>query len=324
MSQQKMITSFISTANVQKVSANVSKSISSENVEPSKDVVFDDRPPNVKPNPAKRFHSCLSSDSDHSLCIENELETIKTTLDKVVKRDDIENIVSSSMGKLVINLKKEIKQEIMIEVGKETTKIRKEYNEKIVNMGGRIDVLEFDNANLLERNAALHTELKSLKENIKEIGNRSTDAMRQGNWNEQYSRKKNVKIYNMPENRDEKLPVTLINQLKEKLNLNIDCSDIVAMHIIPGRPVAPRPILIKFLRMESKIALLRRKKDISEVFNVKIGDDITKQNQGLLNRLYLHEKITSAWFFNGHVFGTDEKGARHKFDIYDNINEKLR
>jgi hypothetical protein len=47
---------------------------------------------------------------------------------------------------------------------------------------------------LIERNAELHTELKSWKEDIKEIGNRSTDAMRQGNWNEQYSRKKNVKI----------------------------------------------------------------------------------------------------------------------------------
>jgi hypothetical protein len=54
-----------------------------------------------------------------------------------------------------------------------------------------------------------------------------TDAMRQGNWNEQYSRKKNVKIYNMPENRGEKLPVSLINQLKEKLDINIDRSDIV-------------------------------------------------------------------------------------------------
>ena len=82
--------------------------------------------PNVKLNPAERFHSCLSSDSDHSLCIENELETIKTTLDKVVKRDDIENIVPNIMGKLVINLKKEIKQEIMAEVGKGTTKMRNE------------------------------------------------------------------------------------------------------------------------------------------------------------------------------------------------------
>ena len=118
ISQQKTITSFISTATVQKVSANVSKSISSENVESSQDVVFDDRPPNVIPSPAKRFHSCLSSDSDHSLCIENELKTIKTTLDKAIKRDVIENIVSSIMDNLVINLKKEIKQEIMIEKGK--------------------------------------------------------------------------------------------------------------------------------------------------------------------------------------------------------------
>jgi phage host-nuclease inhibitor protein Gam len=50
---------------------------------------------------------------------------------------------------------------LMAEVGKETTKMRNEYNAKILNMGGRIDVLEFDIANLLERNAELHTELKS-------------------------------------------------------------------------------------------------------------------------------------------------------------------
>jgi hypothetical protein len=78
-------------------------------------------------------------------------------LDKIVKRDDIENIVSNITGKLVINLMKEIKQEIMVEVGKETTTMKNEYNANILNMGARIDVLEFDNANLLERNAELHT-----------------------------------------------------------------------------------------------------------------------------------------------------------------------
>jgi hypothetical protein len=92
----------------------------------------------------------------------------------------------------------------------------------------------------------------------------------------------------MPGNRGDKLPVSLINQLKEKLDINIDRSNIVAMHIIQGKPAAPIPILITFLRMEAKIALLRRKKDISELLQLKIGDDITKQNQGLLNRLHLH------------------------------------
>ena len=128
----------------------------------------------------------------------------------------------------------------------------------------------------------------------------------------------------MPENRGEKLPVSLINQLKEKLDINIDRSDNVAMHRIPGRPAAPRPILIKFLRMESKDRPPPLEEGHSEILHVKIEDDITKQNQGLLNRLHLHDKITSAWFFNGHVFGTDEKGGRYKFDIYDNINEKIR
>jgi hypothetical protein len=106
MSQQNMFTSFISTASVRNVSASVPTSISSKHIESSQDVVFDERPPNVKLNPAKRVYSCLSSDSDHSLYIENELETIKITLDKVVKREEIENIASNIMGKLVINLNK--------------------------------------------------------------------------------------------------------------------------------------------------------------------------------------------------------------------------
>ena len=59
MSQQKMIISFIFTVSVQKVSANVPKSISAENIESGQDVVFDERPPNVKLNPAKRVYSCF-------------------------------------------------------------------------------------------------------------------------------------------------------------------------------------------------------------------------------------------------------------------------
>ena len=97
----------------------------------------------------------------------------------------------------------------------------------------------------------------------------------------------------------------------------------VAASLYPTN-IAEYSLQLLTLLLEPKIALLRRKKDISDVFNVKIGDDFTKQNQELLNRLHLHEKITSAWFFNGHVFGTDEKGARHQFDIYDNIDEKLK
>jgi hypothetical protein len=166
MSQQKMITSFISTASVQKVSENVPKSISSENIESSQDVVFEERPPNV-----------LFS------------------------------------GIIYI-----------------FTFVFLEYCS--FQFPCRIASVDLFPISLISSFQLLSSVFLSI-----------TFA----NWNEQYSRKKNVKIYNMPENRGEKLPVSLINQLKEKLDINIDRSDIVAMHRIPGRPAAPRPILIKFV-----------------------------------------------------------------------------
>ncbi|VDI37460.1 Hypothetical predicted protein [Mytilus galloprovincialis] len=84
------------------------------------------------------------------------------------------------------------------------------------------------------------------------------------------------------------------------------------MHRIPGKEGSPRPVLIKFLRMDTKISLLRKKKAINEALKVRIGDDITKLNQGLLNRLYQHDNFISSWYFNGHVYGSDEEGTRHR------------
>ncbi|KAH3836041.1 hypothetical protein DPMN_109410 [Dreissena polymorpha] len=49
-------------------------------------------------------------------------------------------------------------------------------------------------------------------------------------------------------------------------------------------------------------------------------DDVTKPNQGLINRLHLHPDIESAWYFNGAVYGQTVVGERIKFDIYDNVS----
>jgi hypothetical protein len=85
MSQQKMITSFISTASVQKVSENVPKSISSENIESSQDVVFEEGPPNVKLNISCfiSFFKCITS---LPMMLDRifSISSLFTTLSKVV------------------------------------------------------------------------------------------------------------------------------------------------------------------------------------------------------------------------------------------------
>lgn len=205
----------------------------------------------------------------------------------------------------------------------ENEKLKADYNTRISRLSGKLESVEFDNANLLEKNAVLCTRIKEMEGKIESVEKMSIDSIRKGNWNEQYSRKKNLKIYNCEERRGERLPATLLKEIHDKVGLNIDATEIVAMHRIPGKQGAPRPILLKFLRMESKIAVMRKRKDINETMQIKIGDDITQLNQGLLNRLHLNEHITSAWYFNGHIYGTDLNGDRQKFDIYDSISQKL-
>ena len=62
---------------------------------------------------------------------------------------------------------------------------------------------------------------------------------------------------------------------------------------------------------------------MNETMQIKIGDDITQLNQEMLNRQHLNDHITSAWYFNGHIYGTDLSGDRHKFEMYDSISQKL-
>ena len=75
--------------------------------------------------------------------------------------------------------------------------------------------------------------------------------------------------------------------------------------------------------MDSKIAVLPKRKDMNETMQIQIGDDIIQLNQNILNRQHLTDHITSVWYFNGHIYGTDLNSHRHKFDIYDSISQKL-
>ncbi|CAC5365612.1 unnamed protein product [Mytilus coruscus] len=115
--------------------------------------VFDLKNTNLsdKSNPNKRPRTCISESSDHSVCIERELEDIRKSMDKIVKKDDFEEIVTNIIGKLLNKWKTEIKKEILEEVNKESVKMKVDYDRKFEMIGRNMDYIDFDNANLLEK-----------------------------------------------------------------------------------------------------------------------------------------------------------------------------
>lgn len=53
-------------------------------------------------------------------------------------------------------------------------------------------------------------------------------------------------------------------------------------------------------------------------------DHITQMNSELLSELKNDDRIISAWYYNGKIFGLDQKGDRHKFDILDTVGRKFK
>ncbi|KAJ8301255.1 hypothetical protein KUTeg_020242 [Tegillarca granosa] len=95
-----------------------------------------------------------------------------------------------------------------------------------------------------------------------------------------------------------------------------------AIHRIPGKAGFPRPVIVK-IKTEVKSRIIRKRKDLKG--DVRFYDDITQGNLGPMPRLTKSEKIHSVWFFNDSVYAKETKvGHRIKFDIFDNIEEKLK
>ncbi|CAC5390640.1 unnamed protein product [Mytilus coruscus] len=155
----------------------------------------------------------------------------------------------------------------------EVNKLKTHYDSKISHLHDKLNNIEFENGNLREKDASLHSDLHKMRDVLMKIT------------------KKLLKVFDW-------VTGTSKTKLKNNVKLDFNPSDIIAMHIIPEKEESPRPILINLFRMDTKITLLRKQMRINEALKVRI--DITKLNLGFLNRLFQHDHIVRSWYFNDH------------------------
>ena len=164
--------------------------------------------------------------------------------------------------------------------------------------------------------------MDSLEEKLNDADRRSVDALKLGNHNEQYSRKHNIRMLNFPERKDENLREDFVKLVNTELKVHISPSDVQAIHRIPGKDRGIRPVIVKVKNTEVKINIMRKKRNLKKDF--RFHDDITQSNLGLMARLKRSERFENVWFYNCNVYAKLAEGSRIKFDIFDNIEEKLR
>ena len=105
--------------------------------------------------------------------------------------------------------------------------------------------------------------------------------------------------------------------------VKVDSSEIQAIHRIPGKIGEARPVIVKLVNSEVKYRIMRAKKNLPKKETVRLVDDVTKHNMGLITRLRNCKELESAWYFNCSVYGKTFDEKRIKFDIFDDINNKI-
>ncbi|KAK3100751.1 hypothetical protein FSP39_024704 [Pinctada imbricata] len=249
-----------------------------------------------------------SSCSDEITTIKNDLRTLNENVKKKpVKSDDLETLISSIVKK------------VQLEHKSESDEKEKILREKITKLEHNRDRIEGENIKLRELLADSNKKVRELEKSECENEILAKNAMKKSNYNEQYSRKNNIKIQGVPENRNENTLKVAQDILKEKGNVELKTEDVIAIHRIPGKKI----ILIKLKNTECKSIIMRKKSVIKKAQgNVKLVDDVSELNGKLITRLINHDQIDSAWYFNGRVFG-QVNGKRIMFDLYDNVDEKV-
>ncbi|CAC5409039.1 unnamed protein product [Mytilus coruscus] len=153
------------------------------------------------PKQNKRSHSNVANES-----VEGTDLTGTSIQNDLIQQKDLKSLVSDIVQKLLDHFKEKI-----------TSKFECKIREATGKLDDKLDTLMIENENLRERIRAKDKVIDNLVEKVGDINNRSIDALKLANYNEQYSRKHNIRMLNFPEKRGENLKKAFVELVNSDL-----------------------------------------------------------------------------------------------------------
>ena len=118
----------------------------------------------------------------------------------------------------------------------------------------------------------------------------------------QYSRRENVRLHGIPETADENTNDVVI-ALASDMGVHIDEHDICISHRLQkSRSMQERPIIVRFVRRDTKIDMMRKKKTLRTIdryHNTFVNDDLTPLRSKMLRALKHDEEVKHVWTIDG-------------------------
>lgn len=247
--------------------------------------------------------------SDSSVA--SQLEAMNKKLANVISKDD------KTLQKLIRQTFKEMKEELL-----------KSVSHRIDILEGKLFEKEKENDNLKEKIESLEKANETLKtkneEKVVEMEKEIAKRKKELNELEQYGRRNSIRIFGIPESKDEtaeQTAQTAAEAINAHLsNVTLRRYDIDIAHRLGKKSRGNRPIIMKFVsRMTRDIVFRGRRSMISS--NIYINEDLTALNNHILGcvRKKKCDEVDSAWSTNGKIYFKNKHNSVHevKYEDYD-------
>ena len=287
-----------------------------------------------KPEKRERKRRRQSSNSDVELLPPSTLSPEVATNIPEERKDTLKDDTPSEdkMDKILETLRNIGTKDELSEVLKTAVDgIREEVVALKAEFAGKIKAIEIKVKDLETENDELEARIEQIEQKCIErdciIDNLQVSmikALQASNANAQYSRRNNIRIFGMEKTENEDCVKAVCDLLNRNLNMSLVKEDIGAAHRLPRRSatVEPDPIIVRFNDRAKRDHVVRNRKTFVNK-NIRIKDDLTQANSGLLNRAFNHEGIEYAYCYNGKIFAVSKDYYRFQIDILDNLNIKL-
>ena len=260
--------------------------------------------------------------------IKNVMKENTSALKEVVKKTDIEQIVTNIVQKLLDNFRDEIRKEFNEQIKQATEsqlqeleKLKADFEQATQSQSQEIEKLKADIVRLTKKGIDQHMDIDNLRGDIDYTFNRVEEVTSMANYNEQYSRKSNIKIMNFKVDKEDNLKENFVKMVKDDLKVNVEKTDVIAIHRLKKIGTGVAPVIVKVINSDIKTKIMRNRKMTKG--NVRLYDDITSKNRDLYYRLKDHKDIETAYFFNCYIYGRTTDGLKIRFDIHDDIQSKI-
>ena len=164
---------------------------------------------------------------------------------------------------------------------------------------------------------SLNFDIKSFEEKLKDKANKMADLEEKNKLLqdkleqlEQYTRRTNIRIFGIPENKDEDTDQLVREFCKKELNLDLKNEEISRSHRVGKKRILssrhPRPIIVRLARHNTKVEILKKRRELkSKKRPFGLQEDLTESRRAILKYLRDEDsdfKISKAWTIDGTIF----------------------